>query len=178
MPTDLHTFLRSRRSIRRFKKDSIPEVVIDRLLVVKDPGSRSDLGAALTRKMRADMEAAGSSEPDIEARVVRSLDRLERAPLVIVLCRETTAVKDRTPEEIMMAVQSTALAGLQLLLAAQAEGLGGTWVCWPLFAPHEASVALNLPRTWEPQAMFFLGFPDESPIPRERATPEALTLVR
>ena len=36
-----------------------------------------------------------------------------------------------------MGTQSVALAGLQLLLAAHAEGLGGTWICWPLFAPDE-----------------------------------------
>ena len=196
MPTDQHAFLRSRRSIRRFKREVVPEVMIDRLLetatyapsahnlqpwrfvVVRDPESRSDLGSALTGKMRQDMRVAGSPESEIEARVVRSLNRLEQAPLVIVLCRDTGAVKNQTPAEIMMAVQSTALAGLQLLLAAHAEGLGGAWICWPLFAPDEAHEALTLPRTWEPQAMFFLGFPDESPSPRERSPLESLTLIR
>jgi nitroreductase len=52
---------------------------------------------------------------------------------------------------------------LQLLLAAHAEGLGGNWICWPLYAQEAARQALELPVTWEPQAMFFLGVPDEQP---------------
>ena len=62
-----------------------------------------------------------------------------------------------------MAVQSVALAGLQLMLAAHAEGLGGNWICWPLYAQEAARDALNLPETWEPQGMFFLGYADEEP---------------
>ena len=62
-----------------------------------------------------------------------------------------------------MAVQSVAAVGLQLLLAAHAEGLGGNWICWPLYAQETACKALDLPETWEPQAMFFLGYADEEP---------------
>jgi nitroreductase len=62
-----------------------------------------------------------------------------------------------------MGTQSVALAGLQLLLAAHAEGLGGTWICWPLFAPEETRQSLDLPSEWEPQAMIFLGYPAEEP---------------
>jgi nitroreductase len=49
------------------------------------------------------------------------------------------------------------------LLAAHAEGLGGNWICWPLYAQEATCTALELPETWEPQAMYFLGYPDEIP---------------
>jgi coenzyme F420-0:L-glutamate ligase/coenzyme F420-1:gamma-L-glutamate ligase len=124
------------------------------------------------------MGLAGSSEEEIESRVTRSLQRLGQAPLVIVLCREATAVGNQTHEEITMATQSVALAGLQLLLAAHAEGLGGVWICWPLFASVEANKALALPESWEPQAMFFMGYPDELPALRERRALEDLCLIR
>ena len=62
-----------------------------------------------------------------------------------------------------MAVQSVAACGLQILLAAHAEGLGGNWICWPLYAQEAAREALNLPVTWEPQGMFILGYADEEP---------------
>ena len=187
--TELHHFLRTRRSVRRFlgpagkmgEPDPVPAPVIERILetatyapsahnlqpwrfaVVADLSAKNRLGQALTAKLRADMAAAGAPESDIEARILRSLRRLEEAPLVILLCRDVTAVRNDEQEEITMSTQSVAAAGLQLLLAAHAEGLGGNWLCWPLYAQGATRAALNLPGTWEPQAMFFLGYADEGP---------------
>jgi len=73
----------------------------------------------------------------------------------------------RAAAERMMAIQSTANAGLQLLLAAHAEGLGAVWTCGPLFAPEAVRSALKLPERWEPQAMFFVGHPSEAPRPKQ-----------
>ena len=67
-----------------------------------------------------------------------------------------------------MAVQSVAEAGLQLLLAAHAEGLGGVWACWPLFAQETIRRTLNLYESWEPQGMFFVGYPEDIPEARQR----------
>jgi nitroreductase len=69
----------------------------------------------------------------------------------------------RQQAERTMAMQSVAAAGLQLLLAAHAEGLGGVWVCSPLFAQKTIQRTLKLPAAWEPQGMFFVGYPDELP---------------
>ncbi len=183
--TDLHHFLRTRRSIRRFKADPVPDSVIERILttaayapsahnlqpwrfvIVTDASARSRLGHALTSKMRADMQAAGANEAEIEARVANSLRRLDEAPVVILLCRDVTAVREHKREDEIMSTQSVAAAGLQLLLAAHAEGLGGNWICWPLYAQEETRKALDLPETWEPQAMFFVGWADE--VPKEKA---------
>jgi coenzyme F420-0:L-glutamate ligase / coenzyme F420-1:gamma-L-glutamate ligase len=179
--TDLHTFLQTRRSIRRFKPDPVPESVVEsilhtaafapsahnrqpwRFVVLTDPSVKTRLGEAITSKMQVDMQAEGTDKSDIEKRVDTSLRRLNEAPLVIVLCRDVTDVRADTPEEAMMGIQSTALAGLQLLLAAHAEGLGGNWICWPLYAQEATRTALELPETWEPQALYFLGYPDETP---------------
>jgi len=94
--------------------------------------------------------------------------RAGEAPLIVVLCRDKKMIKPLTDDfnqqaEALMGVQSVAQAGLQLLLAAHAEGLGGTWICWPLFAPEETQWALGLTSDWEPQGMLFLGYPDETP---------------
>lgn len=131
--------------------------------MVVDASKKKQLGLALTSKMRADMTAAGAPQSEIDSRAERSLRRLDEAPVVILLCRDVTAVRSEEPEEEIMAIQSVAAAGLQLLLAAHAEGLGGNWICWPLYAQEAARAALGLPKTWEPQAMFFLGYADEEP---------------
>ncbi|MDO9302703.1 MAG: nitroreductase family protein [Anaerolineales bacterium] len=187
MPTkeDLHTFLRTRRSIRRFKPDPVPDSVIESILhtatfapsahnrqpwrfaVVINPAVKTRLGEAITSKMRADMQAEGADKSDIDKRATLSLRRMDEAPLVIVLCHDKTDVRADTPEEAVMGIQSTALAGLQLLLAAHAEGLGSNWICWALYAQEATRSALELPETWEPQAMYFLGYPDENPAIKE-----------
>lgn len=181
LSTDIHFFLRSRRSVRRFKPDPVPAPVIERILetatyapsahnlqpwyfvMVVDASFRKRLGKALTAKMRADMSAVGAPKYKIEKRAERSQRRLEEAPVVILLCRDTTAIRKDEPGEVTMAVQSVAACGLQLLLAAHAEGLGGNWICWPLYAQETTCAALNLPATWEPQGMFMLGYADEEP---------------
>jgi len=177
----IHDFLRSRRSIRRFRPNPVPDEILRRILetaihapsahnlqpwrfvIVQGPEARTRLADALTDKMRADMAAEGAPLASIKARANRSRRRLVEAPVVILLCRDTETIRRDEPEEHHMGVQSVAAAGLQLLLAAHAEGLGGNWICWPLYAPAETSAALSLPKTWTPQAMFFLGYPAETP---------------
>jgi coenzyme F420-0:L-glutamate ligase/coenzyme F420-1:gamma-L-glutamate ligase len=173
---DVHNFLRSRRSVRHFKPDPIPDSVIERILttatyapsahnlqpwrfvIIKNQAVRSELARALTTKMRLDMQAEGAPKADLEKRMANSLRRIDEAPVIILLCRDVTAVRVDTPEETVMNIQSTALVALQLLLAAHAEGLGGNWICWPLYATQETQTTLGLSKSWEPQAMIFVGY--------------------
>jgi F420 biosynthesis protein FbiB-like protein len=74
----------------------------------------------------------------------------------------------RSQSERMMAVQATAMAGQNLLLAAHAAGLGGCWMCAPLFCPETVAAVLALPADWEPQGIVTLGHPAESGKPFRR----------
>ncbi len=181
----MHLLL-TRRSIRRFRPDPVPREVIERLLatatyapsahnlqpwrfaVITGPQAKARLAQALTDQMRRDMQAQGAPEDEIAARVARSQRRLREAPVVILLSRDTTVVRRDEPQEHHMAVQSVAIVGLQIWLAAHAEGLGAVWVCWPLYAPEATRRALDLPPTWAPQGMLFLGYPAEAPAPPPR----------
>ena len=196
---DLHAFLRSRRSIRRFKPDPVPNDCILRVLetaiyapsahnlqpwrfaVITSSVVKESLAKAITARFRQDMQVDGTPEEELQARINRTVCRTVDAPVIVVLCRETTQVKAESSalgrqEEVLMATQSVALAGLQLLLAAHAEGLGGIWICWPLFAPAETRQALGLSAAWEPQGMFFLGYPYEQPEPPVRPPQHDITL--
>jgi coenzyme F420-0:L-glutamate ligase / coenzyme F420-1:gamma-L-glutamate ligase len=190
----IQNFLRARRSVRRFKTDLIPVPVIERIIetatfapsahnlqpwrfaVVADLSARIRLGKALTTKMRTDLTTADAPRSEIEIRVERSMRRLDEAPVVILLCRDVTAIRKDEPEEVTMAIQSVAACGLQLLLAAHAEGLGGNWICWPLYAQEAAREALGLPNTWEPQGMFILGYAEGAP--REKVLMPLQEIVR
>lgn len=183
---DLHAFLRTRRSIRRFKPDPVADEVVSRVIatatyapsahnlqpwrfvVVGRIGNpphetRERLARALTSAMRADMTSEGAPKSEIESRVTRSIKRIDEAPVILLLCRDVTAVRENKPQDTVMAIQSVANAATYLLLAVHAEGLGGNWICWPLYAQEETRIALELPETWEPQAMVFVGWADEEP---------------
>jgi coenzyme F420-0:L-glutamate ligase/coenzyme F420-1:gamma-L-glutamate ligase len=71
-----------------------------------------------------------------------------------------------------MGVQSVAMAGCTLLLAAHAVGLGGVWLCSPLFAPDQARSVLDLPDEWDPQGLILLGYPARMPEARPRQSVE------
>ena len=183
---EFHQFLRGRRSVRRFKPQAVPDSAIERMLataafapsahhrepwrfvVLKSPESRTWLADAMGADLRRDLAADGLPEEEIDKQVGRSRQRLLAAPGVIVLCMDSSEInahpnERRATAERMMAVQSVAAASLQLLLAAHAEGLGGVWVCSPLFVPETVQESLDLPESWEPQAMFYIGYPTEIP---------------
>ncbi len=192
-----HQFLRSRRSVRRFQERPVPEALLRRVLetgtwapsahnrqpwrfaVLTGPAEKARLAEKMGAAFRRDLEADGLPESQIQLLVERSHRRIAGAPAVVVLCL-TTLEMDVYPDvkrrraEFRMALQSAALAGGQILLAAHGEGLGGVWVCAPLFAPGEVSAALGLPEDWEPQAMLLLGYPETIPPPRTRKSLEEI----
>lgn len=183
--------IESRRSIRKFKPDRISAELIEKILSagVQAPNARhlqswrfavcttpeiiSNLADALNENYRCDMLAAGKT-PDAVGRLVADRkSRLCAAPLIIVLCVDADdlavfSFNEPSNNEFLMAVQSTALAGGQMLLGAEALGLGGVWMGSPLFAKQRVVEALNLSSTWLPQGMLLLGYPAEDPVQKER----------
>lgn len=110
---------------------------------------------------------------EIQKRLLRSQERISGAPVVIIACVDMTEMEKypderRKKAEYLIATQSVANAGMQLLLAAHAEGLGAVWICSPLFAQSAVQEALKIESIWEPQAMFLIGTPVDIPTVRER----------
>ncbi|MCL4258095.1 MAG: nitroreductase family protein [Anaerolineales bacterium] len=188
---ELHRWLRARRSTRRFMAQPVPADVLARVLetaayapnahnrqpwrfvILESEDSRRQLAEELGREFAAALQAEGLGEEQIAAQLARSAARLQEAPAAVLLCLDasvldTYADPARTQGELQMAMQSVALAGGQLLLAAHAEGLGGVWVCAPLFAQQAARQALGLPQSWQAQGVLLLGYPAGEPAPRPR----------
>ena len=74
-----------------------------------------------------------------------------------------------------MSIQSVALAGGYLLLAAHVVGLAGVWICAPLFTPDSVQKALKVPPNWLPQALILLGYPASPSRPRSRKPIKEIT---
>ncbi|HKJ27072.1 MAG TPA: nitroreductase family protein [Anaerolineales bacterium] len=188
---DFWNVLESRRSVRRFKPAPVPPDVIERLLaaavrapnahnrqswrfaVLQAPADIERLADGMGVDYRKVMLEGGTPPDQVEARAAGRKARICGAPLVIVAFVDTTdldSYKDpnRDNGEYMMAVQSAALAGGYLLLAAEALGLGGVWMCAPLFTPERVRELFSLPEFWQAQGMFLLGVPDDEPAYRER----------
>lgn len=184
MPTseDIYAIMQSRRSIRRYTNQPVPQDVLNRLLnaaiwapsahnrqpwrfaVIETTQSREALARAMGERLRADLTADGVPLETLEADIARSYARITSAPAAIMVCLSMVDM-DRYPDnrraeaERMMAVQSVAMAVQNLLLAAHGEGLGACWMCAPLFCPETVRAALDLPSDWEAQALVTLGYP-------------------
>jgi coenzyme F420-0:L-glutamate ligase/coenzyme F420-1:gamma-L-glutamate ligase len=178
--------VRTRRSIRRYTPQPVDRALIDaaleaarhapsahnrqpwRFAVVASPEAKERLAFAMGERLRADRLADGDSSQRIEVDAARSRARITSAPVVVLVCLTMTDM-DQYPDarrgnaERSMAIQSTAAAIQNFLLAAHAQGLAACWMCAPLFAPDAARDALALPADWEPQALITLGYPAEPP---------------
>lgn len=196
---DLHTFLRTRRSIRRFKPDPVPDAVIREILhtatfapsahnrqpwrfvVLTDSSSISDFAEKMAAEFQLTLEKDNLQPDEIQKRLSRSKERITGAPAIIIVCMDMSEMEQypderRRKAEFLIATQSVANAGMQILLAAHAEGIGGVWICSPIFAQATVQEALKIQTSWEPQAMFLLGYPIEQPALRERKTLDEISI--
>lgn len=179
---DAHALLRGRRSIRYYRPEPPADAVLARLfesvtmapsahnrqpwryLVIADSAHKAALAGAMGARLAADRKRDGDADAAIAADVTRSHQRITTAPIIIVVAL-TLGDMDRYPDEqrrqaeYLMAVQSTAMATQNLLLAAHAEGLGACWMCAPLFCPADVRSALNMADDWQPQGLITLGYP-------------------
>jgi len=181
----------SRRSVRSFQDKPIDRQLLEKVL---ETGTRApnahnrqswrfvtltgkpameNLAVQMGIEYRQALLKGGASPSEADHRVEKRRQRLTGAPVVVVLCVDSADLDQysdnaRTEGEYLMAVQSAAMAGSHMLLAAQALGLAGVWMCAPLFAPESVRVALDLPATWVAQGLLLLGYPDEEPEFRQR----------
>jgi F420 biosynthesis protein FbiB-like protein len=133
-----------------------------RFAVLDDETSKQRLAKAMGERLRADRAADGDEMSAIDADVSRSYSRITGAPLVIVVCADARVMDHysdchRSEAEYLMAVQSTAMAAQNLLLAAHSEGLGACVMCAPLFCPDTVAAALDLPAEWRAQMLITVG---------------------
>ncbi|RME81135.1 MAG: hypothetical protein D6775_14415 [Caldilineae bacterium] len=174
-----------RRSIRRYTDQPVPRVLLERLLtaaiwapnahnrqpwrfaVVIGEKAKHRLAQAMAERWQGDLQAEGVAPEEATHRTRNSYRRITGAGALVVGCltmaeMDWHADPQRRHLEWVMAVQSTALALGNLLLAAHREGLAACWMCAPLFAPDVVRQVLSLPADWQPQALITLGYPAET----------------
>lgn len=191
---------RTRRSIRAYTGQPIAKSLLYKLLetatwspsahnrqpwrfvAITTPAVQENLARAMGAQLRRDLEADDVPEDVITADVERSYKRITSAAAVVCVCTSLVDMDSypdprRQHNETVMAIQSTAMAGQNFLLAAHAAGLGACWMCAPLFCPDIVREVLDLPGDWQPQGLITLGYPAQTR-QRSRHRVETRTLWR
>ncbi|MGC9529883.1 MAG: nitroreductase family protein [Candidatus Bipolaricaulaceae bacterium] len=154
--------IRERRSVRAFKADPVEpdkvEAVLEagrwapsgkntqpwRFIVVESPEKRGQLGQLVTQ-----------------------MDMVRTAPVTIAVLLDTRAGYDRTKD-----VQAIGACAQNMLLAAHALGLGTCWI--GRVRDEQVERVLGAQEHEELMLLFPLGYPAESPQPKERRPLEEL----
>lgn len=194
-----NALIRGRRSIRRYKDKPLSTSLVSRFteaatwapsahnrqpwrfVVVHSCSKKEQLAVAMAERLRADRIADGDDPETVFSDVTRSISRISNAPVLVLVCL-TMQDMDRYPDarrsaaERHMAVQSTAMAMQNFLIAAHAHSVGACLMCAPLFCPDTLQRVLSLPVDWEPQSLITLGYPATAGKLAERRNANELTV--
>ena len=181
---DFWELVAGRRSIRRYDSRPVAGELVWKLLeaahwapsahnrqpwrfvVMAGEVSRRRLATAMAERWLTDLLADGVDAEAAGRRASISRERITGAPVVIVPCLDMTALDhyadgQRQQAEWQMGIQSVALACQNLLLAAHHYGLAACWICAPLFCVPLVQEVLQLPDSWQPQALLTIGYPPD-----------------
>jgi nitroreductase len=181
--TDFFAVVRAQRACRSFRRDPVPEELVERVLeaatfapsaenrqpwvfvVVRDAATRDQIGI-LTRRA---WEGGGRahSEARLAPALLADVDQgatggVSGAPVLVVVGADTTRCLDAT------VASSTFPAVQNLLLAAGALGLGSALTTLTLALADELRALVGLPDHVQPVAVVPLGWPSRALGPPRR----------
>jgi len=181
----------ARRSIRKFKDQAIPEDLIRQVLhaATLAPSGKNrqpwrfyvvqgEERAEMVRLMREGM--AKLEEQGIDTGSAKwTAQIMERAPVTVFVFNPYAewAQAPKDFGEVLWGLvdgQSVGAAIQNMLLAAEALGLGTLWIC-DVFSAYE-ELCTWLGETSQMIAAVSLGYPDEAPGPRPRKTIDEVTV--
>jgi coenzyme F420-0:L-glutamate ligase / coenzyme F420-1:gamma-L-glutamate ligase len=191
--------LKKRRSVREFQGKGVSRKIakdlIDlarwapsahnaqpwRFAILESKELRNNLAREMGRSFKKDLQKDRLSPGVIQAKIQKSIERITGAPLVILIClkkedRQCFPDKRRNRLEELMAHQGLGAATQNILLGAQAMGLGACWISAPLFCPRTVQRVLRIETKLEPVALILIGYPKKNPKPPLRHGVKRVTL--
>jgi nitroreductase len=197
--------VRGRRSIRRFAPQPVAPEHLERMLeaarwapsasnrqpyrfgVVRSRATRSAMVQAVDESLQAYLAAVRPDARAAAAAYAAHFRHFGEAPLVLVPFYRSgfdlaASLAEPGPSGLPVevhgaldAISSVSAAIMNLLLAAQALGLGACWMTGPLLAAPRLRGLLELAEGWEIAALIPVGHPAESPEAPPRRAVAALT---
>ncbi len=195
--TDVFSAITGRSSVRSFRTEPVDRNLVVRaveaagwapsphgtqpwrFVLLEREEDRRSMANRMGDSWREQLRLDDLPDDVIEHRVARSKDRLERAPIVAILClylggAQVYPDQGRQSAETLMAVQSLGAAAQNFLLALHAQGLYSGWMCAPLFCPEVVRDALGLDAALVPHALLPVGYAAKDPVRRDRLPPASL----
>jgi nitroreductase len=160
---DLSDAITKRRSIRTYKKQDLPQAIIEKLLEAArwapSAGNVQPWAFVVvsSQKIKQNLSIAAYGQKD-----------LEEASIVIVVCAdekraaESYGLRGKT----LYCIQDTAAAIQNILLTVHSLGLGSCWI--GAFKEDEIRIVIGAPNEMRPIALIPIGYPNESPPARNR----------
>jgi nitroreductase len=142
---DVWEAIQTRRSIRAYQPDQIPDDVLNRIL---EAGRLSP--SAVNRQPWHFVIVRDENMRSKLAKNARFGSFIKESPVVIVACGDP----ESSPNWYIV---DTSIAVQQMVLMATAEGVGSCWI--GSMDKSEVSELLSIPDKWEVVAMLTLGYP-------------------
>jgi nitroreductase len=164
---ELFEAIQKRRSIRQFKKQEVPEEIVEKLVeaarLAPTAGNAQSYQLVIVRqeeqKQRLSMAAYGQKQ-------------VQSASVVFVVCADLGRAQESYAERgrSLYCIQDTAAVTENILLTACSLGLGTCWI--GAFKEEDVKKVVNAPEGMRPVTMIPVGYPAESPSPRPRRQPD------
>ena len=151
--TDVFDAVRSRRSVRDFKGEDVPDLVVGKLMEAfkwaPTAGNIQHLVAVVVQKPKLLKEVVNSC---VDQKWAHS------APVIIVVCSNTPAVEKVFGNKGReYALQGTASASQNILLVAEELGLASCWI--GAFSESRIKKILKMPQSIEIHNLIAVGYP-------------------
>ena len=170
---DVMEAITRRRSVRSFQPRDIPGDVADRLLecaiLAPSGGNRQPWFFYVVND-------ASAKQRLVDAAYGQSF--VAQAPLVIVVCADPARSGARygARGSSLYAIQDTAAAVQNMLLAATSMGYGSCWI--GAFDEHKVAEVIDCPEDLRPVAMVLVGYAAEEPkTPKRRGLSEVVKTI-
>jgi nitroreductase len=159
---ELYEAIKSRRSIRAYKAQDVPEKVVEKLIeaasYAPSAGNIQPWRFVIARN------------PEVKKKLAQAADQafIEEAPVAIVVCanEKRAEMGYGFRGKTLYCIQDTAAATQNILLTAYSLGLGTCWI--GAFNEAQAKKAVNAPEEMRPVAIIPVGYADEAPTQRNR----------
>jgi nitroreductase len=152
---DFYEVIETRRSVRSFKKDPVPEKALARVLEaarIAPSGSNRQPWKFILIMDKTLKERMGLACDDQEF--------IADAPMIVVACGQRLLINTGGYMGDMSMLLDVAIAFTHLVLAARSEGLGTCWI--GAFNNNEIKKLLKVPDGYEVVAVTPLGYPSDA----------------
>jgi nitroreductase len=171
---DIFTLLRNHRSIRKFKPEQIPDKLLDNILNSARQAPTSSNLQAYSMVVVKDQ-----AKKQTLAHLCGDQPWVASCPTFVVMCPDLHRIEracqmrgykfnDKYIDLFIIAVVDAALVAQNILVAAEANGLGVCMIGSIRINPDQVCELLKLPDKVFPLVGMCLGYPDQEPIIKPR----------